>query len=182
MTEGYAAPIGGWPYGAHRPSEEYQGGSGGSLGVRVLVILRIQGMGRGAEGTGDLRSTLGCTGLRFFGGRVDGGGGCCWRCFFGGHTASSGLEVLWRFLAGGAGTHLTLWLLLSPWQGSLEASPPSAEPSYIPPGGSDLYFHLYLYFVFVFAFLFAFAFVTAFVIVFEFLCVFVFVFAYVLIF
>ena len=176
MTEGYAAPIGGWPYGAHRPSEEYQGGSGGSLGVRVLVILGIQGMVMGAGGT---MSTLGCMGLRFFGGRVDGGG---WRCFFGGHTASSGLEVLWRFLAGGAGTHLTLWLLLSPWQGSLEASPPSAGPSYIPPGGSDLYFHLYLYFVFVFAFLFAFAFVTAFVIVFAFLYVFVFVFAYVLIF
>ena len=95
MTEEYGAPRDGWPYGAHRPSEEYREGLEGSLGVRVLVILRIQGMGRGAGGTGDLRSTLGCTGLRFFGGRVGGGGGCCWWCFFGGHTASSGL-VLWR--------------------------------------------------------------------------------------
>jgi len=73
MTEGYAGPRGGSPYVAHRPSEEYQGGSEGSLGVRVLVILRIQGMGKGAGGTGDLRSTLGCTGLRIFGGRVGGG-------------------------------------------------------------------------------------------------------------
>ena len=68
MTEGYAGPRGGSPYVAHRPSEEYQGGSEGSL-----VILRIQGMGKGAGGTGDLRSTLGCTGLRIFGGRVGGG-------------------------------------------------------------------------------------------------------------
>jgi len=74
MTKEYVAPRGGWPYGAHRPSEEYQGGSVGSLGVRVLLILGIQGIGKGAGGT---RSTPGCTGLRFFGGRVDGDGVGC---------------------------------------------------------------------------------------------------------
>ena len=143
MTEGYAGPRGGSPYVAHRPSEEYQGGLEGSLEVRVLVILRIQGMGKGAGGTGDLRSTLGYTGLRFFGGRDGGGGGCggcCWRCFFGGHTGSSGLGV--RRLGAGAETHLTLGLPLDPWPGSLAASPPSAGPSYIPP---VLYLYLYLY-------------------------------------
>ena len=121
MTEEYEDPRGGLPWGAHRPVEEFQGGLEDSLGVRLLVILRIQGMEMGAGGMGDLRSTLGCTGLRFFEGRVD-GCCCCWRCFFGGvHRGSSGLVLPWRLLAG---THLNLWPPLVPspsWPG---ASPP----------------------------------------------------------